>query len=178
MNRKLKVEELNRLTIEEYKNSKKVSIVLVLDNIRSLHNVGSIFRNADAFRIQSIVLCGITATPPNREIQKTALGSTDSVEWRYLESTVLAVEELKSKGYRVFALEQTDNSSLLEEVRFKSTDKIAIVVGNEVYGVQQEVINTADGVLEIAQFGTKHSLNVSVSCGIVLWQLSRFMRKR
>lgn len=164
------------MSIEEYKNSTKVNIVLVLDNIRSLHNVGSMFRNADAFRIQSIVLCGITATPPHREIQKTALGSTDSVDWKYMNSAVFAVEELKKKGYYVYALEQTEKAESLEELNSLTTDKIALVVGNEVYGVQQEVINIADGVLEISQFGTKHSLNVSVSCGIALWQISRMMR--
>ena len=175
MNRKLKNEELNRVSVEEFKELEKVTLTVVLDNIRSFHNVGSVFRTADAFLIEKIVLCGITATPPHREIHKTALGATESVDWKYFENTVDAVKELKEDGYNVYSIEQTENSLKLGEF-IPSNKKIAIVFGNEVFGVDQEVINLSNGVIEIPQEGTKHSLNISVSAGIVLWDMYQKMR--
>ncbi len=167
--RKLKNEELNRLDIDDYKASDKLPIVVVLDNVRSMNNVGSAFRTSDAFAIESIALCGITAQPPHREIHKTALGATDSVEWKYFESTEAACESLKAAGYSIYAVEQVEESTSLEQ--FKPEGKIAVVFGNEVFGVEDEVVALADGYLEIPQFGTKHSLNISVSIGVVLWDL-------
>ncbi|RLD41924.1 MAG: TrmH family RNA methyltransferase [Bacteroidetes bacterium] len=169
--RKLKNEELNRLSIEDYKKAKKLPVVLVLDNIRSLSNIGSIFRTADAFRISKIFLCGITATPPHREIHKTALGATDSVDWKYLKTTEEALLELKQKNYRIIALEQTDNSILLNNFQLKKTEKLALVFGNEVRGVSDEIVEIADYCVEIPQSGTKHSFNVAVSIGITLWDI-------
>lgn len=171
MNRKLKLEELNRIDINAFKGSPKSGISIVLDNIRSLSNVGSIFRTSDAFLIDKIYLCGITATPPHREIQKTALGSTDSVEWQHFESTQEALNQLKENGFKTYALEQAEGSLQLNEMAFSNTDKIAIVVGHEVNGVQQEIINACDGCIEIPQFGTKHSLNVASSASIAIWDI-------
>ncbi len=167
--RKLLNEELNRLSIEDFKNSKKIPVVLVLDNIRSLNNVGSAFRTADAFRIEKILLCGITAKPPHREIRKTALGATESVEWQYFKSTLDAVETLRHENYKILAVEQADHSTLLNNQRYYKKDKYALIFGNEVKGVMDEIVGMADKVLEIPQFGTKHSLNISVSIGVVLW---------
>ena len=168
--RKLKITELNRLSCTEYKQVTKHKIVVVLDNVRSLHNVGSLFRTCDAFRIEVLYLCGITSTPPNNEIHKTALGAEDSVEWKYFEKTETAVETLISDGYTPFAVEQTDNSILLPDFTFEKEKKYALFFGNEVKGVGQSVIDLCAGSIEIPQFGTKHSLNISVSAGIVVWE--------
>jgi 23S rRNA (guanosine2251-2'-O)-methyltransferase len=171
--RKLKNEELNRLSVEEFKLVKKIPVTVVLDNIRSMNNIGSVFRTADAFRIEKIYLCGITAKPPHPEIHKTALGATESVNWEYVESTVSAVKHLKGKGYSLIAIEQTEESVMPGDSIFSKTEKVAVVFGHEVRGVGQEVVNTCDYVMEIPQFGTKHSLNISVCAGIVLWELSK-----
>lgn len=169
--RKLNITELNRLDVDEYAKVDKIPLVIVLDNIRSLHNVGSVFRTADAFRIESIYLCGITATPPQPDIHKTALGAEFSVHWEYRNDTLVAVNELKEKGYIIYSVEQVEGSILLNDLTLNSTKKYVVVVGNEVDGVQQEVINHSDGCIEIPQYGTKHSLNVSVASGIVIWDL-------
>ena len=169
--RKLKNEELDRKSIDEFKESDKTPLVIVLDNVRSLNNVGSVFRTSDAFLIEAIYLCGITGRPPHKDIQKTALGSTESVAWKYLDSTTDAVEELKGKGYKVYAIEQAESSQMLNDFQPESGDKLAIVFGNEVKGVGQDVINLSDGVIEIPQLGTKHSLNIAVSVGLVIWDL-------
>lgn len=169
--RKLKVEELNRISIEEFKDSNKIPLVVVLDNIRSLNNIGSVFRTCDAFRLEEIVLCGITATPPNVEIHKTALGAENSMNWRYFDETISAINDLKDKGYKVYSIEQTENSIPLESFSIVPTDKYAIVFGHEVHGVSQDVIDASNGSIEIPQFGTKHSLNISVSAGIVIWDI-------
>ena len=170
--RKLKLEELDRVSIDEYKSAAKIPVVAVLDNIRSAMNVGSVFRTADAFAIEKIIICGISATPPNREITKTAIGATESVVWEYIENVSDAVSSLKNDGYTIAGIEQTDASVLLTDYRF-NTEKIAVVFGNEVDGVSDEVINELDVCIEIPQFGTKHSLNVSVCAGIVLWELAK-----
>lgn len=170
---KLKNEELNRLSAEEFKNANKTPIILVLDNIRSLHNVGSAFRTADAFLIEKIYLCGVTGTPPNKEIEKTALGATNTVEWVYAKNTLDAVNDLKQKQYKIYSIEQADDSVKLHKINVDSSSPLALVFGNEVYGVEQDVIDASDAVIEIPQLGTKHSLNVSVSLGIVLWELMK-----
>lgn len=169
--RKLRNSELERLTIEEFKKAGKVPLVVVLDNIRSCNNIGSVFRTSDALLIEKIYLCGITATPPNKEIHKTALDSEKSVEWKYCNNTEDAVMELQNDGYKVFAIEQVENSILLPGFIPKRNEKTAVIFGNEVKGVQQKVVNLCDGGIEIPQFGTKHSLNISVSAGIVLWDI-------
>ncbi|RLD80019.1 MAG: TrmH family RNA methyltransferase [Bacteroidetes bacterium] len=169
--KKLSMEELNRLSPEEFIRSEKMPVTVVLDNIRSLNNIGSIFRTSDAFRVECIHLCGITAKPPHREIQKTALGATESVTWKYFTKTEESVQELKDAGYRIWVVEQTEGSVLLNTEDINADPKTAIILGNEVHGVQQSVVNMADICLEIPQMGTKHSLNVSVSAGIVLWSL-------
>jgi len=174
--RKLKNEELNRPDLDQFKESEKTPIVLVLDNVRSMHNVGSAFRTADAFAIESIALCGITAQPPHREIHKTALGATDSVEWKHYETTLEACKTLRSQGYTLMAIEQVDDSISLERFEPTNDQKLAIIFGNEVFGVEEEVVAFADGSIEIPQFGTKHSLNISVSIGVVLWDLVSKMR--
>ena len=171
--RKLKVTEMGRMSVAEYKASDKQPIVVVLDHVRSLYNVGSVFRSSDAFRIEGVVLCGITARPPHPEIHKTALGAEESVSWRYYERTEEAVEWLKEHGYTIFAVEQCEGSTMLQDFQPQPGRKYAVVLGNEVKGVQQQVVDMCDGCLEIPQFGTKHSLNVSVAAGIVLWHLSR-----
>jgi tRNA G18 (ribose-2'-O)-methylase SpoU len=172
MNRKLANEELGRASVEEFQQVKKKPLVVILDNIRSLNNVGSVFRTSDAFAIESIALCGITAQPPHREINKTALGATESVAWEYFAETAIAIAKFKNKGYSVYAIEQAENSISLENFKLTSKDKIAIVMGHEVNGVSQEAIDLSDGVIEIPQDGTKHSLNISVSTGVVLWDIS------
>ncbi|MDR2145059.1 MAG: RNA methyltransferase [Tannerella sp.] len=174
--RKLKVTELNRLTAEEYKTSEKIPLVVVLDQVRSLNNVGSVFRTADAFRLESVCLCGITATPPNAEIHKTALGAEETVEWRYYKNTPDCVKELKKNGFYVCAIEQTENSIPLETMELSPDQKYAIILGHEVKGVQQEVINECHCCIEIPQFGTKHSLNVSVAAGIVIWEFFKVLQ--
>ena len=171
--RKLLNEELERLTLPEYKESKKIPVVVVLDNIRSQNNIGSVFRTADAFRLEGIFLCGITATPPHREIHKTALGATESVHWEYRESTQDTVSELKEKGYRIISIEQTEGALSLDQIVFDVNQKYALILGHEVRGVEQDVVNMSDICLEIPQFGTKHSLNVSVAAGIVIWEVFR-----
>lgn len=167
--RKLSMDELNRLNEEEFKKEEKFPLVLILDNIRSMHNTGSIFRTSDAFRIEAIFLCGITACPPNREIEKTALGATKSVKWNYFEKTEDAIAKLKKLGYIIIAIEQVDSSTSLKTFKPKPGNKYAIVFGNEVKGVRSEVLEQCDYFLEIPQFGTKHSFNVSVTAGIVVW---------
>jgi tRNA G18 (ribose-2'-O)-methylase SpoU len=171
MNRKLKLDELARVSVEDFKNQKKLPIIVVLDNIRSLSNVGSFFRTSDAFNITAIYLCGITAQPPHREIQKTALGATESVEWEYFETTEHALDKLHEKEFSVYAIEQTESPIYLQEFTY-NLEKIALVFGNEVDGVGQNVINLSKNSIEIPQFGTKHSLNVSISYGVVLWHLA------
>lgn len=168
--RKLQNEELNRISTEEFRHAAKAPVVIVLDNIRSQNNVGSVFRTSDAFRIEKIFLCGITATPENREVHKTALGAEDAIDWEYRKDTLAAVEELKESGYLIFSVEQAENATSLEKFCIDPGHKYALVFGNEVKGVQQTVIDASDGCIEIPQFGTKHSFNIAVTVGIVLWQ--------
>lgn len=171
--RKLKLEELNRLSVEAYKEVAKIPLAVVLDNIRSQHNIGSVFRTSDAFRVKEILLCGITATPPNVEIHKTALGAEDAVSWRYFEETQEALQVLKKAGYTVFSIEQAENSISLESITLEKEKKYAVIFGHEVHGVQQAIVDSSDGCIEIPQYGTKHSLNVSVTAGIVIWDFFR-----
>ena len=197
--RKLRTIEMNRLSVEEFKEADKLPLIVVLDDVRSLHNVGSVFRSADAFRVEAVYLCGITATPPNAEIHKTALGGEDSVDWRYFERTEDAVEELHRQGVFVYSVEQVEGSTKLQELNTQHPNRhhsssnnsshntsstpitqhptpnthYAIIMGNEVKGVKQSVVDMSDGCLEIPQFGTKHSLNVSVTTGIVIWEFAR-----
>jgi tRNA G18 (ribose-2'-O)-methylase SpoU len=173
--RKLLNEELNRKSVGEFKDAPKTPIVIVLDNVRSLNNVGSVFRTADAFLVEAVYLCGITGTPPNKDIQKTALGSTDSVDWKYFKTTLEAVAELKQNNYHVSAIEQTESAIMLNNFKPFKGQKLAIIFGNEVKGVQQEVIDASDDVIEIPQIGTKHSINIAVSVGIVTWDLFQKM---
>ncbi len=170
-NRKLKNSELDRKSPEEFKAAEKTPIVVILDNVRSLNNIGSIFRTADAFLIEKIYLCGITATPPHKDIQKTALGATDTVDWEYAENALEVVENLQKKDINVYAVEQAENAIHLHDFTPQKGGKYALVFGNEVKGVQQKVVSASDGVLEIPQLGSKHSLNISVSAGVVLWDL-------
>ena len=193
--RKLRTIEMNRLTVEEFKEAEKLPLIVVLDDVRSLYNVGSVFRSCDAFRVESVYLCGITATPPNAEIHKTALGGEDSVDWEYFKTTEEAVEKLKQKGYFVYSIEQVEGSTKLqnlaedhnnifgEKVTSNSSLLIphspkgyAVIFGNEVKGVKQNIVDMSDGCLEIPQFGTKHSLNVSVTAGIVVWEFAKLMK--
>ncbi|HEY9115737.1 MAG TPA: TrmH family RNA methyltransferase [Bacteroidales bacterium] len=169
--KKLTTEELNRIGTEEYKNAEKKPVLIVLDNIRSLNNIGSIFRTADAFRIEGIYLCGITACPPHREIQKTALGATDSVDWKYFEKIEDAIADLKQNSYKILAAEQTDKSTKLNFFIPEKEEKYALVFGNEINGVSPFVVEFADFCIEIPQYGTKHSFNVTVSAGIILWDM-------
>lgn len=169
--RKLKITELNRISTEEFKEAEKMPLVVVLDNIRSLHNIGSVFRTSDAFRIACIYLCGITAVPPHPEMHKTALGAEFTVDWKYVDNAVETVDNLRQAGYTVYAVEQAEGSVMLDRLALDRTRKYAVVLGNEVKGVQQEVIDHCDGCIEIPQYGTKHSLNVSVTAGIVIWDL-------
>jgi tRNA G18 (ribose-2'-O)-methylase SpoU len=176
--RKTRNEELNRLSVNEFKKADKLPVVVVLDNVRSTHNVGSVFRTADAFRIGKIILCGITATPPHKDIYKTALGATESVDWSYMESTADAIIVLKKDGYRIFAVEQADESVFLEDFQPDPEARLALIFGHEVSGVQEAVLPLVDGCIEIPQTGTKHSLNISVSAGIVLWEIARKLLKK
>ena len=172
--RKLLIEEMGRLTPEQFRQADKIPFIVVLDNVRSLHNVGAVFRTADAFRLQAMYLCGMTATPPNAEMHKTALGAEMVVNWQYFDNTIDAVTFLRQAGYKVFAVEQAENSiSLHNFCTTQKSDKVAVVLGHEVFGVQQEVIDLADGCIEIPQYGTKHSLNVSVTAGIVMYNISK-----
>ncbi len=170
-NRKLKNSELDRKTVDEFKASKKTPLIIILDNIRSLNNIGSVFRTADAFLIEKIYLCGITATPPHKDIQKTALGATDTVDWEHKKDTLQLIQDLKSQDIKVISIEQAENATLLHDFTIESNQKYAIVFGNEVKGVQQQVVSESDAVIEIPQHGSKHSLNISVSSGIVIWDL-------
>ena len=174
--RKLKITELNRISAEQFKEAKKLPLIVVLDNVRSQYNVGSVFRTSDAFRVESIYLCGISATPPHQEIHKTALGAEDTVEWKYFKNTIEAIKELKEAGYFIYSIEQVEGSVMLQDLHLDNTKKYAIVLGNEVKGVQQEVVNLSDGCIEIPQFGTKHSLNVSTTAGIVIWDFFKKMQ--
>ena len=175
-NRKIKNEELDRKTAEEFKNASKTPLIAVLDNVRSLHNVGSVFRTADAFLIEAVYLCGITGCPPNKEIQKSALGATETVNWKYFKTTQEALEELSHLGYQTWAIEQVQGSISLENFEIKKTEKYALIFGNEVNGVDQDVVNQCKGSIEIPQAGTKHSLNVSISSGILLWDFFKVLR--
>jgi len=174
--RKLKNEELNRMSVEEFKDAEKTPIVVVLDNIRSLNNIGSVFRTGDGLRIEEVVLCGITATPPNKDIHKTALGATESVNWRYFEDTMEAITDLRQKGYTIVSVEQAEKSISLEKFEVEANKKYALIFGHEVKGVNQQVVSCSDCCIEIPQFGTKHSFNISVSAGMVLWELFRKLK--
>ncbi len=193
MMRKLKITEMHRLTVEQFKDCVKMPVVVVLDDVRSMYNVGSVFRTSDAYRINGIALCGITACPPHPEIHKTALGAEDSVDWQHFDTAMDAVKFLHDEGYKVFAIEQAEGSTALQDWQFGNFDKegknnaknpdefvkIAVVLGNEVKGVHQEVVDACDGCIELPQFGTKHSLNVSTTAGIVIWHLAQqYLLKR
>jgi len=169
--RKLKNSELGRLNVEEFKKIAKIPLIVILDNIRSLNNIGSVFRTSDAFLIEKIYLCGITAKPPHKEIHKTALGATESVEWEHVEDTLELVKKLQKNKVKILSIEQAENSIMLQDFKIETNKKYAVIFGNEVKGVQQEVVTISDHCIEIPQFGTKHSLNISVSCGVVLWDL-------
>lgn len=175
--RKLKVTEMHRLTVDEFKESRKLPLVVVLDEVRSLHNIGAVFRTSDAFLVNSIYLCGITATPPHPEMHKTALGAEYTVDWKYFKNTEYAVNELHTMGYTVFAIEQCEGSTMLDKLVLETDKRYAVVLGNEVKGVKQEVVDMCDGCIEIPQFGTKHSLNVSVTAGIILWEFAKELAK-
>jgi 23S rRNA (guanosine2251-2'-O)-methyltransferase len=170
--RKLNMEELNRLSVEEFKEVKKSPLVIVLDNVRSLNNVGSAFRTSDAFLVEKIILCGITGTPPHKEIQKTALGATESVTWEYVRTTLEAVDQLKALGYQICTFEQVAESVMLDEFVPEKGGKYALIFGNEVFGVEEQVIENSDHIIEIPQLGTKHSLNISVTIGIAIWDFA------
>ncbi len=174
--RKLENSELDRLSIDGFKAVTKTPLIVILDNIRSLNNIGSVFRTSDAFRIEKIYLCGITATPPHKDIQKTALGSTESVDWEYAESSLALLKKLQSNDIQVLSIEQAEKATTLHEFTPKKDQKYALVFGNEVKGVSQEVVNNSDQVIEIPQYGTKHSLDVSVNCGVVLWDVFSKLR--
>ncbi len=167
--RKLKLDELNRASVDEFKTLVKLPIVVVLDNVRSMHNVGSVFRTADGFAVEHIYLCGITAQPPHREIEKTALGATQSINWTYYHEVMDVVNDLRSQGYKIVAIEQAENSTMLQDFAIAAGEKYALIFGNEMNGVSEEVMNNIDACIEIPQFGTKHSFNIVVSAGIVLW---------
>ena len=171
--KKLRTIEMDRLTVDEFKQAEKLPLIVVLDDVRSMHNVGSVFRTGDAFRIEAVYLCGITSTPPMAEIHKTALGAEDSVTWKYFDTTLEAVETLKAEGYEVYSVEQAHGSTMLQNFTPINNKKYAVVLGNEVKGVHQEVIDASDGCLEIPQFGTKHSMNVSVTGGIIIWHFAK-----
>lgn len=174
--RKLKITELNRISTDEFKKVEKMPLIVVLDHVRSLYNVGSVFRSSDAFCVESIYLCGITATPPQVEIHKTALGAEDSVDWKYYDDTKSAVRDLKECGVEVLAVEQVEGSTMLQSFQPQKGKRYAIILGNEVKGVQQEVVDLCNGCIEIPQFGTKHSLNVSVTAGILIWEFARKLK--
>ena len=175
--RKLKNEELGRIDIDEFKKIDKTPIVIILDNIRSLNNIGSVFRTADGFLLEKIYLCGITAKPPHKDIHKTALGATESVEWEYRKETLEAIDELKNSGYTILSAEQAEGSVSLENFEVKADEKYAVIFGHEVKGVAQEVVDASDYCIEIPQYGTKHSFNISVSVGIIVWELFKQVTK-
>jgi tRNA G18 (ribose-2'-O)-methylase SpoU len=164
---------MQRLSVDEFKQAEKLPLIVVLDDVRSMHNVGSVFRTGDAFRIEAVYLCGITSTPPNAEIHKTALGAEDSVEWKYFNNAQEAIIALKDTGYEIYSIEQAHGSTMLQNFKPIPSKKYAVVLGNEVKGVHQEVIDASDGCLEIPQFGTKHSMNVSVTAGIIIWHFAQ-----
>lgn len=168
--RKILNDELGRPSIEEFRKKEKSNIIIVLDNIRSAHNVGSVFRTADAFVVKSIHCCGITTVPPNRDLLKASLGSQESIEWKYFPATIESISDLKKSGFRIIGIEQLDKSIFLNKFQFNKTEKIALVFGNEVHGLSDEILNQLDSAIEIPQFGTKHSFNISISAGIVLWE--------
>lgn len=170
------MDELNRVTPEQFKLQKKSPIVVVLDSIRSMNNVGSIFRTCDAFNVEKMFLCGITARPPHKEISKTALGATESVDWEYVEDVTELAQRLHHEGYKIFLVEQTDNSIMLDNFSFATYEKVALVVGNEVFGVDDRLLPLCDAAIEIPQYGTKHSLNVTIAAGIVIWEAAREMK--
>ncbi|TCC90237.1 TrmH family RNA methyltransferase [Pedobacter frigiditerrae] len=174
--RKLKLDELNRVDIQEFKEQEKLPVVVVLDNVRSMHNVGSVFRTADGFSIEKVILCGITAQPPHREIEKTALGATQSVEWEHFEDTLTAIDSLRNQGYQIIAIEQAENSTMLNTFKPDTAAKYALIFGNEVNGVSDEAMQKIDECIEIPQFGTKHSFNIVISAGIVLWDFFAKLR--
>ncbi|SFB89110.1 SpoU rRNA Methylase family protein [Flagellimonas taeanensis] len=171
MNRKLENSELERLDVASFKEAEKTPIIVILDNVRSLNNIGSVFRTADAFLVQKIYLCGITATPPHKDIRKTALGATESVDWEYRKDTLELVKEMKQAGIKTISVEQAENAIMLNDFKVDGNKMVALIFGNEVKGVSQEVVSASDAVLEIPQLGTKHSLNISVSAGIVVWDI-------
>jgi 23S rRNA (guanosine2251-2'-O)-methyltransferase len=174
--RKLKLDELNRVSVKEFKTQQKLPVVVVLDNVRSMHNVGSIFRTCDGFAVEQVCLCGITGQPPHREIEKTALGATQSINWAYYADPLQAVDQLRKAGYQIIAIEQAENSMMLNEFKPRKEKKYALIFGNEVNGVSDEVMKVIDACIEIPQFGTKHSFNIVVSAGIVLWDFfNKFM---
>lgn len=175
--RKLKNEELERLDVSEFKAADKTPVIIVLDNIRSLNNIGSVFRTSDAFLVEKIYLCGITAQPPHNDIRKTALGSTETVDWEYSESTETLIKKLKAENIKICSIEQAENATLLNDFTPEAFTKYALVFGNEVKGVAQEIVDVSDIVIEIPQYGTKHSLNISVSCGIVVWDIFSKLKK-
>jgi tRNA G18 (ribose-2'-O)-methylase SpoU len=174
--RKLENSELNRISIDDFKDASKTPLIIVLDDIRSLNNIGSVFRTSDAFLVEKIFLCGITATPPNKEIHKTALGATETVAWEHCENVLEVIEKLKSEGVKVFAIEQVESSIFLQDFEIEKNQKYALVFGNEVFGVAQKAVEICDGTIEIPQLGTKHSLNIAVSAGIVIWDFFKKMR--
>jgi len=176
--RKLLNEELDRLSVEAFKRVEKIPLVVVLDNVRSLNNIGSVFRTADAFRLEGLYLCGITATPPHRDIHKTALGATESVRWEYYKKTARAIEILKKEGYRIFSVEQTEGAVLLDQLELSDHQKYAVVFGHEIRGVDQKIVDMSDQCIEIPQYGTKHSLNIAVAAGIVIWDIFRTLTKK
>ena len=175
---KLRTIEMQRLTVEEFREAKKLPLVVVLDDVRSMHNVGSVFRTSDAFLVDAVCLCGITSTPPHAEIHKTALGAEDSVAWHYYPSALEAINQLKSQGYEILSVEQAHGSTMLQDFSPTPDKKYAVVLGNEVKGVHQEVVDASDGCLEIPQFGTKHSLNVSVAAGIIIWHFAKNLQTK
>jgi len=175
--RKLKNEELDRLEVSEFKDAKKSPIIIILDNIRSLNNIGSVFRTSDAFLIEKIYLCGITAQPPHNDIRKTALGSTETVVWEYVENTIDLIKKLKVESVKIVSIEQAENATMLNDFKPQPNTKYAFIFGNEVKGVSQNVVDVSDVVIEIPQYGTKHSLNISVSCGVVVWDVFSKMKK-
>ena len=173
--KKISMDELQRSSIKDFKDSEKYPLVVVLDSVRSMSNVGSIFRTCDGFAVKKLYLCGITAQPPHKEITKTALGATESVDWEYHQDVVELVNQLKNEHYKVFLIEQTDNSIMLDQFQYQPQDKIAIVLGNEVFGVDEKLLPICDGVIEIPQYGTKHSFNVTIAGGIVIWEMVKQM---
>jgi len=175
-NRKLKNSELNRISVTDFKKAAKTPLIIILDNIRSLNNIGSVFRTCDAFAIEKIYLCGITAQPPHKDIHKTALGATDSVDWAYAEDILPLINQLKAENVKIASIEQAENSVMFQDFKPEKGQKWAVIFGNEVKGVQQSVVDVSDCCIEIPQFGTKHSLNISVSCGVVCWDLFKKMR--